>query len=283
MSSAWWERRMCSVDFETTGVDVERDRIVTAAVALCGGDEATETISLIADPGIDIPEEAAAIHGVTTAAAQDLGAPAPDVISAVLEAVRPHCGRSAIVAMNARFDLTILDREARRYGLEPLEGLLVIDPLVLDKWLHRYRKGSRKLDAQAAHYGVVLDDAHTAEADALAAARVAWLIGKRGEVIRRVRNAGEGRELAALKREWADVRDDLVALHGAQVSWAAAQAASLEDYFRKQGTLEAPVERAWPVVPMATECAEHGWTGDGTSRCPACRSLDEADREARAA
>jgi DNA polymerase-3 subunit epsilon len=44
--------------------------------------------------------------------------------------------------------------------------LLVVDPLVIDKWLDRYRKGSRKLEAICAHYGAVLDEAHDADFDA---------------------------------------------------------------------------------------------------------------------
>lgn len=261
--SVWHDGRLVAFDVETTGVDVEDARIVTAAIAVCGGGLKTETLSFIADPGVEIPQEASDVHGITTAAARELGAPAGEVVADVLEALRAHTApteafdQSPIVAFNARFDLTILDREARRHGLQPLDGLLVVDPLVLDKHLHRYRKGSRKLDAQAAHYGAELDESHEAVADAVAAARVAWCIGKRGEVIRRVRGPREGAELAALKAEWERVRHDLRYLHGAQVVWAAAQAASLEDYFRKQGTLDGPVERAWPVVPMpeATEAA----------------------------
>jgi DNA polymerase-3 subunit epsilon len=41
---------------------------------------------------------------------------------------------------------------------------------------------------------------------------------------------------------------DLADLHREQVSWAAEQAASLEDYFRRQGRSE-QVERVWPVIP----------------------------------
>lgn len=254
--SVWHDGRLVAVDLETTGVDLEEARIVTAAVAVCGGGQETETLSLIADPGVEIPAEASAVHGITTEAARELGASAGEVVADLLEMVRQHVAPSEefdqapVVAFNARFDLTILDREARRHGLEPLAGLLVVDPLVIDKHLHRYRKGSRKLDAQAEHYGVKLDEAHEAVADALAAARVAWLIGKRGVVVRRSRNAREAAELQVLENEWAAVRDDLLALHGAQQRWAADQAESLEAYFRKQGTLEAPVERAWPVVPL---------------------------------
>ena len=250
--TAWHEGRLVAFDIETTGTDLEEARIVTAAIAVCGGGVETETLALMADPGVEIPDEAAAVHGVTTERAQAEGKPARDVVSAVVEALRAYtAGGAPIVAFNARFDLTILDREARRWELEPLVIRRVVDPLVIDKHLHRYRRGSRKLDAQAIHYGAELELAHDAAADAIAAARVAWCIGKRGEVIRSVRGKDEAIERASLVREWERVRHDIDALHAAQVRWAAEQAASLEDYFRQKGTLEAPVERAWPVVPVS--------------------------------
>ena len=54
----------------------------------------------------------------------------------------------------------------------------VIDPLVIDKAVDRYRKGKRTLEAAAAFYGVPLDDAHDAGADAIAAGRVAQAIAR---------------------------------------------------------------------------------------------------------
>ena len=51
----------------------------------------------------------------------------------------------------------------------------VYDPFVIDKTLDRYRKGKRTLGALCEEYGVRLDNAHEATADALAAARLAWV------------------------------------------------------------------------------------------------------------
>ena len=108
-----------------------------------------------------------------------------------------------------------------------------------------------------AHYGVALDGAHDAAFDALAAARLAYRIGQRGEIVRRVRNAADGRELARLKAEWERVRGDLDALHAAQVRWARDQAEGLRDYFLANGKRAeaASVSTAWPLVPLADERA----------------------------
>ena len=57
--------------------------------------------------------------------------------------------------------------------------LRVLDPRVLDRHLDRYRKGRRTLTDLCAHYGVTLEGAHDAAADALAALEVVRALGRR--------------------------------------------------------------------------------------------------------
>ncbi|MEU4256313.1 3'-5' exonuclease [Streptomyces fradiae] len=228
----WHTGRLCGFDLETTGVDVETDRIVTACVVQCGGDQPTQSATWLADPGVPIPDGAAAVHGITTERARAEGKPASEVVGDVLAALRHAIAqRVPVVAMNARFDLTILDREARRHGHTPLpdgrEGLCVVDPLVLDKAVDPYRPGSRKLTALCAHYQVPIGEAHTADADAIAACRVAWRIATLHPHI-----AAYG----------------LGELHAVQAGWAAEQAASLQEYLRrKDPAAVCPPE--WPLIP----------------------------------
>jgi hypothetical protein len=61
--SAWHDGRLCAFDIETTGVDYETDRIVTAAVALVGGGLVTEQANFLLDPGVEIPESATQASG----------------------------------------------------------------------------------------------------------------------------------------------------------------------------------------------------------------------------
>lgn len=263
MTDRWHDGRMMAFDLETTGVDLDESRIVTACVALVGGGLDTHVTNWLVNPGIAIPDEAANVHGITTDRARAAGVEASVAVTEIVSALEalylaipPE--PTPLIACNARFDLPILDREARRHGITPLGervDLRVVDPLVIDKHIHRYRRGSRKLDALCAHYGVRLDQAHTADADAIAAARAAWAIAERGEIVRRERYAHEAQEAADLRAEWATVRYDLDALHEAQERWAADQAVSLQQYFRDQGKPDV-VEQAWPVVPFATERAE---------------------------
>ncbi len=233
---SWLLDRLAAFDVESTGVDVENDRIVTASVQILGGGLLAEEHAWLVDPGIDIPEAVTAIHGISTEKARTEGLPAGKAVALIsaLLAEQVAAGRP-IVAMNARFDFTILDRELQRHGLASLAGqsggrpLLVIDPYVLDKQADPYRKGSRTLVAMAAHYGVPLTaaDAHNAGADARAAARIVY----------------------KLAVKYPQLRDtDLGLLHNLQIEWAAKQAASLEGYFRRTDPA-AVVEGAWPLIP----------------------------------
>src|SRR5690606_26726158 len=114
------------------------------------------------------------------------GAPAAEAVEEITSILAEVLGEAIpVVAFNARFDFTILDREARRHGVEPLidrvggpDGLLVVDPYVLDKQVNRFRKGRRNLAILCEDFKVPLTDAHSADADALAAARLAWRMGR---------------------------------------------------------------------------------------------------------
>lgn len=247
----WCDERLAALDVETTAVDPNVARIVSASIVRCGGGLPTESFSLLVDPGVEIPEDAARVHGITTEQARLRGTPAARAVPVIVETLRAFAVRHPLVVFNSPYDLTVADREARRHGVEPLdvESLRVIDPLVIDKWLDRYRKGSRKLAAQAEHYGAKLDGAHDATFDALCAARVAWAIGKRGRVIRRVRNEDEATEMRQLCGEWEQVRFDVDALHAAQQRWAREERGRFEEYRRSRGE---PVEPVWdwPLIPF---------------------------------
>lgn len=225
----WWEGRLCSFDVETTGVDYEQDRIVTAAVSIVGGGEPPLSFSWLLNPGVEIPEGATAVHGVTTERAVAEGRPAADALAEILAVLQEAIDQGfPLIVFNARFDLTMLDREARRYGLVPLARMAVICPMVLDKHYDQYRKGKRTLARCCEVYNVEqADGAHEAVADAMAAARVAWRI-------------------ARAYRELGDA--NLLMVHAWQVEWAREQADGLEAHFRKQGRDDV-VEREWPVVP----------------------------------
>jgi len=214
MSTSWFDT-LAVFDLETTGVDVETSRVVSAHVGVIAADGSViEQLDWLADPGIEIPAGASAVHGITTEQARAAGRPAPQVISEIVAALKSVFDRRlALTVYNAPYDLTLLNRECRRHGLAPLiEPNPVIDPLVIDRAVDRYRKGKRTLEAAAQAYAVDLADAHNAGADAVAAGRVAQAIARRYPA-----------ELGLTAAE----------LHIKQIAWSAEQDASFADYMRR--------------------------------------------------
>lgn len=252
MGVPWHEGRLCLLDLETTSADPEEARIVTAAVGYVHGGRESDMHTLLANPGVPIPPEATRIHGITTERARRYGRPIDEVLDIVLGFLDNRPPGSPIIAYNTPYDLTVLDREARRQGYDPLDAhrpLLVVDPLVMDKHLHRYRPGSRKLIDTCRYYHVKLEAAHAAGADAIAAGRLAWVLAKRVSVTRRVRSPEDGMELEQLQTEWLAVRDNLEQLHQAQARWYTIQARGLADYFNRKGQ-DHDVRAHWPLIPL---------------------------------
>nr|WP_245884498.1 exonuclease domain-containing protein [Glaciihabitans tibetensis] len=223
-----WCERLGVFDLETTGIDIETSRIVSAHVGILDSTGAlVERWDWLADPGIEIPEQATAVHGISTERARAEGRPAGEVVAEIVAALNSLVARDIpITIYNAPYDLSLLNREALRHGVVPLaDPSPVIDPLVLDKAVDRYRKGKRTLEVAALYYGVDLTDAHDAAADAVAAGRVAQAIAHR-------------------------YRDEIAIepaqLHLLQIGWFAEQAASFEDYMRRTRDPGFSASQAWP-------------------------------------
>lgn len=172
---------IAAFDLETTGPNPLSDRILTAHLSLIN--PATGTIEprdWLLNPGIDIPAGATAVHGITTEHAAEHGAEyAPGVEEIATALVAAWGSGHIVVAFNGCFDLTMVHAEAERLSIGGLPLGPVVDPFVLDKALDQWRKGSRKLGDVCQHYGIKLDNAHEAAADALAAARLAYKLLRR--------------------------------------------------------------------------------------------------------
>ncbi len=224
-----WANVIAVFDTETTGIAPETTRIVSAHVSVLNPyGEVEDATNWLIDCGIEIPEQATAVHGITTERMRSEGAPAPDSIYEILTKLQGFLEAGiGVVAYNAAYDFTILDREAKRYGFDPLSSPApVIDPMIIDKQVDKYRKGKRTLEAAAAHYGVELTDAHDASADAIAAGRVAQAIGKKYA---------------------ADLAYPAIELHDLQVTWAKEQAESYANWRRSQNLPVFAGDGLWPV------------------------------------
>lgn len=241
----WADGPLVGFDTETTGVDVGTDRIVTAAVVRRAGGR-TLTRTWLIDPGVEIPAAAAEIHGITTAHARAHGRSPAGALEEIAEALSGALARGEpVVAYNASFDLSLLDAELRRHGLRTLPERLtrdvrvVVDPLVLDRWLDTYRPGKRRLGDLCAHYGVTAGVLHSADADVVATLDVLAAICARFPGLRR----------AAPDR-----------LHDAQVRAHRRWAEGFNAWRTEQGLDGPGAELAWPVRTGTPATADAGTT-----------------------
>jgi DNA polymerase-3 subunit epsilon len=225
---SWHRERMAVFDTETTGQDPEEARIVSACLGAVGGAMDTRVAYHLVNPGVDIPEEATRVHGITNEQAQTNGLDPGVIVEELTEKLTSWWATgSPVVAYNAAYDFTVLDRECRRHLGTAFEvSGPVVDPFVIDREMDKFRKGKRTLTATAQHYGVRLDGAHDATQDALAAARVAWRI------------AEKYRRVQALT---------LPELHAAQVGWHAERQADFAAYRQRIGQPVDDVSGEWPV------------------------------------
>jgi DNA polymerase-3 subunit epsilon len=245
-ASKWSEFPCLAFDTETTGVSPTNDRIVTAAlVELHPGQRPKSTIYVV-DPGIDIPDEAANVHGYTRDRAIAEQTHTPDqMLFEVTGRIAHAMGRGIpVVAFNAAFDLTTLEAENTRHQVAGLIDRLgtgkvqpVIDPMVLANKAEPYRKKicacgcgatDKTLVGWCLHYGVRHTGAHDAGGDALAAGRLWSRI-----LERHAKTHFRGFMLPGL--------------HQAQVGWRKEQADSLRSYFDKNGIDHDGVDPGWPL------------------------------------
>ena len=86
-----WSDTLAVFDTETTGLDTRYARIVTCFLGIIGPDgEVQESHSWLADPGVEIPEQAAAVHGVTTEMAREQGRNAAEVVAEIGQKVQGY-------------------------------------------------------------------------------------------------------------------------------------------------------------------------------------------------
>ena len=237
---SWDQLPWLGFDTETTGVNPHTDRLVTAALVLREGGAAAATGSdvittWLADPEVDIPDSAAQIHGITTQMALNQGRPIREVLEELAASLASHMGHGyPVVAFNGSFDFTLLEEELSRHGLPTLAERLglsepapIIDPLVLDRHLDRYRKGKKQLSLMASAYGVpVSENAHTAEYDVVMTLDV----------------------LAAIARKFPDCAAQSCAqIHAFQKEAHAAWAENFESFLRSRGR-DTHIDREWPQI-----------------------------------
>ncbi|WP_210579531.1 exonuclease domain-containing protein [Actinomyces succiniciruminis] len=236
---SWAAGPLLGFDTETTGVSPSADRLVTAALVARGprgadGSRTQQITTWLADPGVAIPASATAVHGISTERARAEGRPVGEVLEEVAATlVAAMAAGTPVVAYNAAYDLTLLEAELTRHHLPTLRARLgrelgpVVDPLVIDRRVDRYRRGKRRLTDLCAFYGIDPEAAglHTAEVDVVATLDVLDAMAYAHPEIARIPRAELMAWQAAAHRDWA---------------------VSFNDFLRRRGRTP-DVDTAWPL------------------------------------
>jgi len=158
-------RPLCVFDLETTGLQITKDRIVQIAIIKLFEDGHTETFNELVNPGQSIPEEIAAIHGITNEMVAD--APrfeelAPRLLDFIAD--------SDLAGYNSnKFDIPVLSEELLRCGIDfDLGARHFVD---VQNIFHKMEQ--RTLAAAYQFYcGKQIENAHNALYDTLATLEV---------------------------------------------------------------------------------------------------------------
>lgn len=234
---AWAAGEVLGLDFETTGVDRFNDVPVSYALVLVSEGIVVRSWSGLIDPGREIPDDAAAVHGITSARARTEGMPLAEAAGLVTDAV-VTAGRRGVplVGMRLDYDLTILDGLASRFFGRGLAQRgwrgPVLDAGVIDRHFDPEREGRRTLSDLCVHYGIELARPHDATADTVAAIEVLFAMALRHHEL------------------WAG---DLGRLHVDQAAWHRAWTQRYDEWRVSQGMgAMDPRDHEWPVAPVAS-------------------------------
>ncbi|MGE3832510.1 MAG: DNA polymerase III subunit epsilon [Parvibaculaceae bacterium] len=137
------------LDTETTGLDPAKGhRIVEiGAVELVNHIPSGKSFHRYIDPERDMPPDAEAVHGLTTAFLR--GKP---LFSAIAEEFVEFIGDASLVIHNAAFDVAFLNAELTRCTSTTIPSERVVDTLMLARQKHPM--GPNSLDALCKRYGI---------------------------------------------------------------------------------------------------------------------------------
>lgn len=152
------KRPIIFFDLETTGVDVARDRIVEMSFikVLENGDKEIKTRRI--NPGMPIPKEATAVHGISDSDVAD-----EPSFAQVAKSLKGWLSGCDMAGYNSnRFDIPLLVEEFLRAGVE----IDLRDVKFVDVQNIFHKKVQRTLVAAYKFYcGGDLENAHSAQAD----------------------------------------------------------------------------------------------------------------------
>jgi len=162
LNQEWKTCRFAAFDLETTGTDVENDRITEIGLVVFEGGEIVDRYSQLINPGIPIPAEVTEVTGITDADVADQPS-----LEEVADTLVERLGAQVLVAYNHSFDQSVVTNELKRIGRD-IELPPFLDPFPF-AWEHLREPGlikNAKLTTVAEFMEISLESAHRAVHDA---------------------------------------------------------------------------------------------------------------------
>ncbi len=160
------DRPLAVFDIESTGINPRTDRIIELSIVkLLPPKGVRELRTFVVNPGIPIPPESSAIHGITEA--DVAGKPLFKDLAAEIYRFLEGCDLAGYNII--RFDIPMLIEEFLRASINfSMEGRRLVDAQRI-----YHKREPRDLKAALQHYcGELYLEGHRAESDALATVRV---------------------------------------------------------------------------------------------------------------
>ena len=154
-------RPLAFFDLETTGINITSDRIVEIAIVKIMPDATKSVKRKLINPGMPIPAGASEVHGITDEMVKD--APTFKQVANEIKQFIENCDLGGF--NSNRFDIPLLVEEFLRAGMDfSMDGRKMIDAQRIYHMMEQ-----RNLSAAYRFYcDKTLEDAHSAEADAVA-------------------------------------------------------------------------------------------------------------------
>ncbi|MBN1914741.1 MAG: DUF3820 family protein [Parachlamydiales bacterium] len=144
------------IDIESTGLDIQYDRIIEIAICTFDFDHIISSYSTLVDPERDIPSESEAIHHISLKMV--LGKPK---IFEVLPKIFSHLDHHVLIGHGIWFDIAMMKEAAKRSHLEtPFDSIQTIDTLRLARLYGQSPVNS--LETLRKHFNIPEEGAHRA-------------------------------------------------------------------------------------------------------------------------
>jgi len=162
---------LAALDFETTGLDRHKDRVVELGVALysTGHSRFLDSVGQLVKSDVAVTPKITKITGIRPEAVLTFGYEEVDALDTVVEFVSQA---DAVIGHNIRhFDWPLLQNWGKRLGVA------IPDKLVVDTYEDIPGVNPEKLITMCAEAGFLLSDAHSALADCQASLKLAMHYG----------------------------------------------------------------------------------------------------------